>query len=101
MALTHKRYKANLPGFSLVLLLMVATLFYRLGSWGVIDSSEGRYAEISRKMVESGDYIHPTYLGIEHYHKPPMTYWITAVSYSIFGPTPFAARFFLQIAFLI
>jgi 4-amino-4-deoxy-L-arabinose transferase len=85
----------------LIVLALASGLFYRLGSWGVIDTSEARYAEISRKMVVSGDYLHPTYLGIEHYHKPPMTYWITSAAFHLFGVNPFAARFFLQIAFLI
>ncbi len=40
-------------------------------------------------------------MGIFHYHKPPMTYWITALSFKIFGVTPFAARFFLQLAILL
>lgn len=82
-------------------LLLIFSLFYRLGSWGVIDTSEARYAEIARQMFESGDYLHPRYLGIEHYHKPPMTYWITASAYHIFGVSPFASRFFLQCAFLL
>ncbi|MCB0689442.1 MAG: glycosyltransferase family 39 protein [Saprospiraceae bacterium] len=89
-----------------VLLWMIAILilvvsFYRLGTWGVIDTSEARYAEIGRQMYESGDYLHPVYLGIEHYHKPPMTYWITAAGYHLFGVNPFAARFFLQCALLL
>jgi len=89
-------------GWMLLLAILFCTsLFYRLGSWGAIDTSEGRYAEIGRKMHVSGDYLHPTYLGIEHYHKPPMTYWISAISYKIFGVNAFAARFFLQIAFLV
>ncbi|MBK8501748.1 MAG: glycosyltransferase family 39 protein [Saprospiraceae bacterium] len=79
----------------------ILILFYRLGSWGVIDTSEARYAEIARQMFQSGDYLHPVYFGIEHYHKPPMTYWITATAYHIFGVNPFAARFFLQIALLL
>ena len=52
-------------------------------------------------MHASGDYLHPVYLGIEHYHKPPFTYWITSFSYAFFGVSPFAARFFLQVALLL
>ncbi len=80
---------------------LLFAMFYRLGVWGVLDSSEARYAEIARTMYVSGDYLHPRYLGIEHYHKPPFTYWITAWAYQIFGVTPFAARFFLQWSLLI
>jgi 4-amino-4-deoxy-L-arabinose transferase len=67
--------------------------------WGVVETSEARYAEISREMLRSGDWVHPKLLSIYHYHKPPFTYWLTAVSYAIFGVNAFAARFFLTIAF--
>ena len=81
--------------------LVFFILFYKLGAWGVLDTSEARYAEISRVMYETGDYLHPVYLGIEHYHKPPFTYWVTASAYHLFGVSAFSARFFLQIAFLL
>jgi 4-amino-4-deoxy-L-arabinose transferase-like glycosyltransferase len=76
-------------------------LFIKLGSWGVIETSEARYAQISKEMYESKDFIHPKMLGILHYHKPPFIYWITSLSYAIFGVTEFAARFFLQLAYLL
>ena len=69
--------------------------------WGVLETSEARYAEISREMQQSGDWMHPTLLGIHHYHKPPVTYWLTAASFSLFGVNDFAARFFLTIAFAL
>lgn len=84
-----------------ILLLIIFGLFYKLGSWGVIDSSEARYAEIGMEMLQSGDLLHPRYMGIEHYHKPPVTYYITALSYRLFGVHPFAARFPLQIAIIL
>ena len=72
-----------------------------LGSWGLTESSEARYAEISREMLLSNDYLNPTLLGIYHYHKPPVTYWITSLGYKIFGISEQGARFFLQLAILI
>ena len=71
------------------------------GQWGIIETSEARYAEISREMVRSGDWLHPTLLNIYHYHKPPLTYWLTAISFSMFGVNEFAVRFFLTIAFFL
>jgi len=80
---------------------MGLVLFFQLGSWGVTESSEARYAEIAREMYLSKDIVQPTLLKIFHYHKPPFTYAITALSYSIFGINAFAARFFLVVFFLI
>lgn len=70
-------------------------------TWGLTESSEARYAQISKEMYASGNYIHPTLLGIYHYHKPPMTYYITCVGYYIAGVNEIGARFFLHIALLI
>ena len=72
-----------------------------LGSWGLTESSEARYAEIGREMYRSGDYLHPTDLGIRHYHKPPVTYYLTSLGYAIFGVNEFGARFFLAVAFTL
>lgn len=86
----------------IVLLIAFAlVLFWRLGAWAPLDPTEARYAEIAREMFRSGDFLHPEYLGVHHYHKPPLTYWITAAGYAVFGVSTFAARFFLQIAFLL
>ncbi|QZT37304.1 glycosyltransferase family 39 protein [Halosquirtibacter xylanolyticus] len=74
---------------------------FHLGQWGVLESSEARYAEIAREMVSTGDYLQPQLQGIYHFDKPPITYWITALGQNIFGINPFGSRFFLSIAYLI
>lgn len=90
-------------GRELYIIIAVAAvaLYVNLGGWGVTEASEARFAEISYEMYQSGDYLHPRLLGIQHYHKPPVIYWITALAYYLFGPSAFAARFFLQIAILL
>lgn len=73
----------------------------QLGSWGITETSEARYAEISKEMVDSKDFLNPTLLGIKHYHKPVVTYYITAFSYQIFGISEYSSRLFLQLAIII
>ncbi|WP_215223589.1 ArnT family glycosyltransferase [Echinicola shivajiensis] len=84
-----------------ILCLALFFLYFRLGSWGLMETSEARYAEIGKEMVETRDYIHPNLLGIHHYHKPPVTYYITTFGYKIFGISEIGARFFLPIAIII
>ena len=84
-----------------ILLISAILLLFNSGKWGVIETSEARYAEISREMLVNNDYINPKLLDINHYHKPPITYYITVLGYKIFGVGAFSARFFLQIAILI
>jgi len=88
------------PAFYKILLLIFIVFNLGLGNFGLSESSEARYAEISREMVTTGDYLRPNLLGINHYHKPPVTYYITALGYHIFGINEFGARFFLGVALL-
>jgi len=81
--------------------LIFVILLADLGSYGLAETSEARYAEISREMLYSGDYLNPELLGIFHFHKPPMAYYITTLGYRIFGITEFGARFFLQVAIVL
>lgn len=83
--------------FLMVLLLI---LLYNLGGWGVVETSEARYAEISREMLLSGDWLRPRLLGIQHFHKPPLTYMLSAAGMGVFGVNGFGVRFFLQVSLL-
>jgi len=83
------------------MLLSAFLLLFNSGKWGVIETSEARYAEISKEMFENHDFIHPKLLDVNHFHKPPLTYYITVLGYKIFGINAFGARFFLQMAILM
>jgi 4-amino-4-deoxy-L-arabinose transferase-like glycosyltransferase len=96
-----EQQKSNANFIHAYLVLLCLIMLVTCGLWGVIETSEARYAEISREMVLTGDWIHPRLLGIQHYHKPPITYWITASSMSLFGINEFAVRFPLVICFAV
>ena len=53
---------------------------------------EGRYAGVAWEMIRSGDWLTPTLDGLPFFHKPPLFYWITAVSLELFGLHPWAGR---------
>ena len=76
----------------LFLVLFVALYFYKLGSTGLIDVDEPRYAETGREMLESGNFIVPYFNYEVRYDKPIFFYWLEAASMSIFGVNEFAAR---------
>lgn len=86
---------------SYLLVTLAVMLLATAGLWGVVETSEARYAEIGREMFRSGDWVHPQLMSIGHYHKPPVTYWLTAASFALFGVNAFAARFFLTLAFCL
>ncbi|MCU6433230.1 glycosyltransferase family 39 protein [Undibacterium sp. Jales W-56] len=66
-----------------------------LGSYAILDNNEGLYAEISREMLQSGDWrqwIIPHLNGLVYMEKPPLLYWLTALSFAVFGESEWAAR---------
>ena len=81
--------------------IVFVILIFKLGSWGLTFSSEARYAEIAKEMFVKGDFINPVLLGIKHLHKPPVTYYLTALGYQLFGINEFGARFFMQVALVL
>lgn len=46
---------------------------------------EGRYGDISRAMLQSGDWLVPRLNGLPFMHKPPLLHWISSVLMEIFG----------------
>jgi 4-amino-4-deoxy-L-arabinose transferase-like glycosyltransferase len=78
--------------FWALLALSAFVLFFRLGSYGLVETSDARYAEISSQMVRSGDYLTPRLNYIKHFHKPPLTYWVTAAGYLSLGDNEWGAR---------
>jgi 4-amino-4-deoxy-L-arabinose transferase-like glycosyltransferase len=62
---------------------------------------EGRYSEISREMVASGDWITPRLNGVKYFEKPPLQYWATGISLSVFGNEEFAARLYVAFCGLL
>lgn len=78
--------------YLLALLLFAALWFGTLGYRKLITPDEGRYAELAREMLVSGDWLTPRLNGVKYFEKPPLQYWATAVSYTVFGENEFAAR---------
>lgn len=82
----------------LIFLLGALTILFHLGTSGLLETSEGRYASVARAMLDSGDWMVPVHNGLRHLTKPPFTYWASALGMKFFGVNEFGARFFLSIA---
>jgi 4-amino-4-deoxy-L-arabinose transferase-like glycosyltransferase len=81
--------------YRIAILLCIAffSLFPLLGAAPLFDEDEGFYAEASREMLESGNYLTAHINGAPQYDKPILIYWLQVISFRIFGLNEFAARF--------
>lgn len=72
----------------LLLCRLIANYFIPLN-----DSTEARYGEIARKMLETGNWVTPLHdYGVPFWAKPPLSTWLSAFSMKLFGVNEFAAR---------
>ena len=80
--------------FSAWAVLITASLCVLLPnlSYPLIEPDETRYAQIAIEMNASGDWITPTLDGRPYLDKPPLMYWLTALSFRVFGIQEVAAR---------
>jgi 4-amino-4-deoxy-L-arabinose transferase-like glycosyltransferase len=80
---------------TLLIVLIVAAVvpyFVNLGATSIIDANEAFYSETPREMIESGDYISPTFNYEPRLNKPPLSYWVVAAFYRVSGVSLGAAR---------
>ncbi len=63
-----------------------------LGSHPLSNPDEGRYAEIPREMIASGDWVTPRLNGVPYFEKPPLGYWCVALSEKVLGPSEWSVR---------
>jgi 4-amino-4-deoxy-L-arabinose transferase-like glycosyltransferase len=80
------------PYFLAGSLLPAFCFLYGLGAYPLLDLNEGLYAEISREMLETGQVVVPHLLGVPYIEKPPLLYWLMALSFHAFGPSAASAR---------
>ncbi|MBS0364742.1 MAG: glycosyltransferase family 39 protein [Proteobacteria bacterium] len=58
----------------------------------LFDPDEGRYAEIPREMLVSGDWVTPRFNDLKYFEKPPLQYWATAAVYKAVGVSEWSSR---------
>lgn len=69
-----------------------------LGAAPFLDPPEGFHAAIAETLRQSGDWITLRVNGVRYFDKPPLTYWLMAVSFGVAGPTEAAARLWPALA---
>jgi 4-amino-4-deoxy-L-arabinose transferase-like glycosyltransferase len=78
----------------IVILIVMLGLFFALflGSRPLSVPDEGRYVEIPREMVVTGDWLTPRLNNVKYFEKPPLFYWFEALLIKMFGLSEWSAR---------
>ena len=76
----------------LILLLSFPFIFWGVGAISLLDPDEGMYGAIAREMAEKGDWITPHFDGVRYLEKPPLYFWLTALTISLVGPSEWTVR---------
>ena len=79
-------------GHWLVYFILALVWLGTLGFRHLIPSDEGRYAEIAREMLVSGNWLVPKYNDYLYFEKPPLHLWMTALAFKLFGLGEWQAR---------
>jgi 4-amino-4-deoxy-L-arabinose transferase-like glycosyltransferase len=79
---------------SILWLILICWVAYgwNLGNIGLVDETEPLFAEASRQMLVTGDWITPFFDGETRFDKPALIYWCQAIAYAIFGVNEWAVR---------
>ena len=65
----------------------------------LMDTTEARYGEMARKMVESRDWLVPLHdYGVPYLAKPPLAFWFSAAGIALFGPGELGPRILILLA---
>jgi 4-amino-4-deoxy-L-arabinose transferase-like glycosyltransferase len=73
------------PLLIVLLAAAIVPFFVKLGDSSIWDANEAYYVETPREMIESGDYINPSFNYEPRFNKPVLSYWIVAGMYRVFG----------------
>ena len=76
----------------IIFLASLAVFLPGLQHYGIIDPSDGLYAEGAREMLERSDWVNPSANYQPFYEKPILIYWMIMASYQLLGVHEFAAR---------
>jgi 4-amino-4-deoxy-L-arabinose transferase-like glycosyltransferase len=100
VSLSSAPYRSDRLTYGALALFAALLWFATLSVRPLFNTDEGRYAEIPREMLASGDWAIPHLNGLLYFEKPPLQYWATALSLSLFGQNEFGARFYTALCAL-
>jgi 4-amino-4-deoxy-L-arabinose transferase-like glycosyltransferase len=81
-----------MPRIPFWIFIVLAVLYFSAVRVDIMDIDASQYAEISREMAQTKDYLHIYDRGNNYLDKPPMLFWLSAASIQCFGATNFGYK---------
>ncbi len=81
-----------MPKIPFWIFVIIGLLYFTSVRVDTMDVDASQYAEISREMMQSGDYLHLYDRGIDYLDKPPLLFWVSAASMRVFGVNNFGYK---------
>lgn len=82
----------KIPKVPFWVFIVIAVIYFTATRVDTMDIDASQYAEISREMLKSGDYLHVYDRGIDYLDKPPFLFWLSAASMKVFGINNFGYK---------
>jgi len=79
-------------------LLCWLAFFNGLGTLGLMDKTEALFVEVGHQMLQRDDWVTPWWNGRTFFDYPVWGYWMVALSFRLFGISPWAARLPVAVA---
>jgi 4-amino-4-deoxy-L-arabinose transferase-like glycosyltransferase len=100
---TETRPRAGWSKLEVLLPVLLTAIVYLCSTTdrAVIDYDEGHYSQAAQQMVERGDWVTPYVNGVRFFEKPPLMYWLSALSFRVFGVNEFALRLPTALAVIV
>lgn len=73
--------------------ILLALLHFSAIRVDTMDIDASQYAEMSREMMVSGDYLHIFDRGMDYLDKPPFLFWVSSLSMKVFGVNNLGYKF--------
>lgn len=85
-------YRLGFIEYLLLFVVLFVSFYFGMSTYAIENINEGLYAEVPREMINLGNYIIPKLNFVPYIEKPPLFYWLIALSYKIFGVSEWSAR---------
>jgi 4-amino-4-deoxy-L-arabinose transferase-like glycosyltransferase len=82
-----------MPKIPFWVFILIAIVYLSAARVDTMDVDASQYAEMSREMLQKGDYLHLYDRGIDYLDKPPFLFWVSSACMHVFGVNNFGYKF--------